>query len=685
MSVDFERIKKYLNDVKQVEMDLIKYQELFDPKKLTEFRHVTTALEQNMEVAKNDSRKLNIGIVGAVKAGKSSFLNACIFDGEKYLPEAAMPVTAALTRITYSDTPKAVIHFFTKEDWETIVRQSETQREAKELTGMVSDPTLLDKLGGTDEIDGDIIIKLNDYVGENGCYSPIVSYVELQVDNPNVKNFEIIDTPGLNDPIVSRSIRTKQFLHSCDVVLLLSPCSQFMNAETVNFMADSLPDTGIREIIVVGSKLDSGILNESTDDFSAAYKNALTSYKSQFVKSLSQVRNAGKHMDILDKPGLENVIFTSSMCFVIEKKLKNGILLDENEQKVYDNLHTVFGNFEDKYLGSLGGIDKVQIALNDVLKRKMEIIEDKNSGLLDNAKTNHLRILEKILQETVLSRTKHETAAAEELKQRSSNIRNIMDASREKLMYIFDGAIIKCDEKVQRILPELIVEMGKHQKIKVEHSTQNNYITEKVGLFGWKKEIVQFTVTKYLADTSTVINNIEQYAAKCHSYVNGEFQNIFNKEEFSQKIKEVILNAFNLIQKEFDEDDVLIPLKNVLAKISIPHIEFDFTRYIDEVETRFKNGYAENEEIHQLSSLQSRLLDQIENDVAAQLAKALSEITQTLKTQAVCFADQIEDEFCNELAKLQGQVEEKERCIGEYNKFSECIRKTKISMSSERY
>ena len=201
---------------------------------------------------------------------------------------------------------------------------------------MVTDPTLLDKLGTTDEIDGDIIHKLNEYVGANGRYTPIVSYVELQVDNPYVKDFEIVDTPGLNDPIVSRGIRTKQFLRSCDVVLLLSPCSQFMDSRTVTLMASSLPNAGVREILIVGSKLDSGILNENDGDFALAYKKALMSYKSQFTKNLAQARNTGKHLEILDKMSTERVLFASSTCFAIDRKIRENVPLDENEQKVYD-------------------------------------------------------------------------------------------------------------------------------------------------------------------------------------------------------------------------------------------------------------------------------------------------------------------------------------------------------------
>ena len=733
MAINYDAINEYLRIVNEIEETLVKYQKLFDQEKIIEFKQVKNSLEQNVEAAKSDSRKLSIGIVGAVKAGKSSFLNACIFDGKEYLPKAATPMTAALTRISYSDKPKAVIHYYKTEDWDTIEKlaalydkalneeyekyakaisvsklsvigkpfkkssdqmsiedfekgfrcKSENQRGAKELTRMVKDPLLKDKLGSTDEIEGDIISKLNDYVGANGRFTPIVSYVELQVDNPDVKDVEIVDTPGLNDPIVSRGVITKQFLRSCDVVLLLSPCSQFMDASTVNLMANSLPYAGVREILIVGSKFDSGILNESDENFGVAYKKSLESYKNQFLKNLESAKKTGDHLDILDKMSIDKVLFVSSTCFVIEKKLKNGDQLNENEQKTYDNLHQ-FGDFKDEYLSSLGGIKSVQMELNKVLERKKEIIDAKNSDMLDNARNNHLRILEKIIQETISSRSKLETISAEELKQRITNIRNVIDSSRCKLMNLFDGAVIKCDEKIQRISPQLTIKMEMHKKIDVETTTTDDSRIERVGLFGLKKEMIRYTVTNNSANISSVIENIKQYSAACHTYVNTEFKNVFDKEEFAHKIKEIVLKAFE-DKKEFDEDDILLPLNNVLDKISIPHIYIDYTPYIDEVETRFEKGYAENEEIHKLYNLQIKLLNRIETEMNEQLRYALEEIKKTLNKQANSFADQIEKKLCAELDKLQEQVEEKEHYIEEYRMFADIVKKFKSQISKERY
>ena len=124
MEIDFEKAKQYLKEIESIEAKLSSHEELYDNEKFIEFKQITNALKQNIEIAKSESRKLSIGIIGAVKAGKSSFLNACIFDGEEYLPKAATPMTAALTKISYSDKPKAIIYFYTSEDWEMIEENS---------------------------------------------------------------------------------------------------------------------------------------------------------------------------------------------------------------------------------------------------------------------------------------------------------------------------------------------------------------------------------------------------------------------------------------------------------------------------------------------------------------------------------------------------------------------------------
>ena len=728
MGFDPAKANAYLQQARQIEQTLSEHQELFDEGKFLDFQSVTTALETEIQRAQQDARKLSIGIVGAMKAGKSSFLNACIFGGKDVLPKAATPMTAALTRIRYSETPQATVHFYERKDWEkiednaqkyeeqlntkysnyckiydrshadstegvcskqvferTLFQQdvSEVLKSAKELTQMVgSNSAILEHLGDADVLDGDIMAKLQDYVGAHGRFTPIVNYVELEVNLPELEDLEIVDTPGLNDPIVSRSYATRQFLRACDVVVLLSPCSQFMDANTVGLMANGLPDNGVRKVIVVGSKLDSGLLNEPNGSFSVAYKNALNSYKGQFRNTMQQaMRNNPRRAGIMEKISESDLLFVSSTCSSMARKQKQHQPLSPAENLVLQNLHSHFPDFDETLLSSVGGINKVLKTLEAVRQQKAEIIHGRNNTLLETAQINHLRALDKIQQELSSSRTTLKNSTSEQLLQRTKAIQQVMESSRGKLMYIFDGAAIGCKNKVNQLLPQLTLEQQNHQRLDVQTSSEEHHGVEGTGLFGLIKEHYSYTVTNNRVDVSEVVTNLEHHASTCQNTINQEFQYVFNREQLSHRIVEVVLDAFRKSDMEFDEDDIRLPLQNVLNELSSPEIRFDYTTYIDKVESQFPSGYAENDDIHKLKSLQTRLLNEIDQDMGQQLTAALQMAANMLNKQAVTFADRIQELLCGELEKLQGQIQERETYLAAYQQFDKTIQQMKKQLA----
>lgn len=728
MGFDPAKANAYLQQARQIEQTLSEHQELFDEGKFLDFQSVTTTLETEIQRAQQDARKLSIGIVGAMKAGKSSFLNACIFGGKDVLPKAATPMTAALTRIRYSETPQATVHFYERKDWEKIEDNaqkyeeqlntkysnyckiydrshadstegvcskqvferalfqqdvSEVLKSAKELTQMVgSNSAILEHLGDADVLDGDIMAKLQDYVGAHGRFTPIVNYVELEVNLPELEDLEIVDTPGLNDPIVSRSYATRQFLRACDVVILLSPCSQFMDANTVGLMANGLPDNGVRKVIVVGSKLDSGLLNEPKGSFAVASQHALNSYKGQFRNTMQQaMRNNPRRAGIMEKISESDLLFVSSTCSSMARKQKQHQPLSPAENLVLQNLHSNFPDFDETLLSSIGGISKVLKTLEAVRQQKAEIIHGKNNTLLETAQINHLRALDKIQQELSSSRTTLKNSTSEQLLQRTEAIQQVMESSRGKLMYIFDGAAIGCKNKVNQLLPQLTLEQQNHQRLDVQTSSEEHHGVEGTGLFGLIKEHYSYTVTNNRVDVSEVVTNLEHHASTCQNTINQEFQYVFNREQLSHRIVEVVLDAFRKSDMEFDEDDIRLPLQNVLNELSSPEIRFDYTTYIDKVESQFPSGYAENDDIHKLKSLQTRLLNEIDQDMGQQLTAALQMAANMLNKQAVTFADRIQELLCGELEKLQGQIQERETYLAAYQQFDKTIQQMKKQLA----
>ncbi|GAA7433928.1 hypothetical protein ckin106_13170 [Helicobacter pylori] len=76
----------------------------------------TEELEKTLKEMQAEDRDLKVGIIGRVKAGKSSLLNALIFEGVEVLPKAATPMTASLTILKYANTLSAEVEFYSLKD-----------------------------------------------------------------------------------------------------------------------------------------------------------------------------------------------------------------------------------------------------------------------------------------------------------------------------------------------------------------------------------------------------------------------------------------------------------------------------------------------------------------------------------------------------------------------------------------
>lgn len=247
----------------------------------------TEELEKTLKELQDTNRDLKVGIIGRVKAGKSSLLNALIFEGVEVLPKAATPMTASLTILKYAQNLSAEVEFYSPKDIlelkneheryvrefnrivdEEVKKQKEKQslsNRAKEgfknlsnkFSGNKSDKeapkerVLSDKeineraeriaknelekdtklvsshdqyekmkksgLLNTETLDPciqansleELNQKLLQFVGANGKFMPYTKAVQISLNNPNLKDLEVIDTPGVNDPICGKPSRQR--------------------------------------------------------------------------------------------------------------------------------------------------------------------------------------------------------------------------------------------------------------------------------------------------------------------------------------------------------------------------------------------------------------------------------------------------------------------------------------------
>ncbi|GHS59932.1 hypothetical protein JP0131_09980 [Helicobacter pylori] len=88
-------------------------------------------------VIKTEERGLKFGIIGRVKAGKSSLLNALIFEGKDVLPKAATPMTASLTILKYAQNLSTQVEFYSQKD--ILELKNEHERYEKKFKEIVSE------------------------------------------------------------------------------------------------------------------------------------------------------------------------------------------------------------------------------------------------------------------------------------------------------------------------------------------------------------------------------------------------------------------------------------------------------------------------------------------------------------------------------------------------------------------
>lgn len=248
----------------------------------TAYGWLTPEQQQSMQ-ERLHGQTLTIGVIGQMKSGKSTFLNAFLF-GDDVLPAATTPMTAALSVITYGPEKKMVAEFYSEEEWEeqkqiaaraldgTVGNEAEAMKvkAAKELVARSAflGEELNGLLGMTKE---DRLERLADYVGADGKYVPVTKAVTVYCPEEILKGVEVVDTPGFNDPIVSREERTKSFLDKADAVVLLLYAGRPFDAVDRDILFKDLRQCGVGKVIVGINKYDIPYENGDTEEEIVSY------------------------------------------------------------------------------------------------------------------------------------------------------------------------------------------------------------------------------------------------------------------------------------------------------------------------------------------------------------------------------------------------------------------------------
>lgn len=290
--INSEYYNKLLSLFEYKELDLVEEQshnqvEKIDEENKSSFKELKTTLEDLINELKNDisnkevleelentknyldNQKFSIGITGVMNAGKSTMLNALM--GREILGSAVVPETANLTIVKHNPTDTAKVYYWNTQEWDRIKKsaeQLESMREFVNETNRIFGENLKNYIRPVSRFDEVDIKDLSSYTSAeaSGKKCNLVKYVELGSKLDFLSDgIEIVDTPGLDDPVIQREEITKEYISQCDMMLHLMNVSQSATLKDVEFIIDAVLYQNISKLLIVITRADT-VTKEQLDE-----------------------------------------------------------------------------------------------------------------------------------------------------------------------------------------------------------------------------------------------------------------------------------------------------------------------------------------------------------------------------------------------------------------------------------
>ena len=563
----------------------------------------------------DEDRLLRLGVVGQVKAGKSSLLNLLLFGGKEVLPKAATPMTASLTHITKSDRDEIEVEYYTKKDWAEIEEHAKEYKRMKqdgedrttqvppfvqashELVEMAAERGL--QVGqhlDTTAVETVPVSEMNDrltsLVGADGKLTPLVKSVTIRCAD-GVPDLDIVDTPGINDPIGSRSRRAEKMLVDCDAVLLLSYAGQFMESPDVKFFEEKLPQEGICSRLIIGSKFDSALIDEARrfqGDLQRAQDHTKPSLESRALQLLTE-----------DDPGSATppeIIFVSAMSSRLaatpydqwndeEKSIFNRLLEEYPDwlDPADESAGTITEETKETLRG-LGNQQKVDDHLDKLRRDTSSVIFAKNQQTVEAKCCAARKEVDELLESLRAYREKINSAKIEQVNQQMKDLvrlehrlaRMVGDEWRSCMareMKPLAQFRLELRGKAKETLEELEDAVSTRTKTKTKRKKKKGFVNwgkQKLGIeSGWETRTKSYEVR--VLNTAAVEGEIAGMTAYINDKLDELCEQMFTDADFVRKSQELLgrviaNNLDNETAKDYDVDMLRTSLRDAIATIA---------------------------------------------------------------------------------------------------------------------
>lgn len=701
------------------------------------------AMEQELAKVAAENRLLSIGIIGRVKAGKSSLLNALFFGGKQILPKAATPMTAALTIIRYDENPHAEIEFFTPQDIALIKKEHESfkqlyekkqqeaeqkGREDEKKKKIPYDPKRIERIvkrdmdhhpkagsfeqyeqmkksgklaefsaSGKDttctiagsEISA-LMNSLSNYVSADGHYMPFTKSVTLYLNIEDLKDIQVVDTPGINDPIKSREERTEHYLGECDVVFVVSPAGEFLSEEDLNLMGHISGKKGVDQVFLTASRFDQQLYGSEKERAQGILDAVIQNIRTQLVTHAKEVCAArkkqnpecGEMYQSLLNDTEHRVLTTSSICHSMH-------LLYSTQDAWDDDMHHAWGLLSEDYpdyfsgeaaltsLEKLAGVSAVRHNIGTVRQKKDDIIQKKQQAYEEQQTQNvdsYLESLVRTLKENAdrLNNTDAaELQAQKEAKEKMRiNASVDVDEAFDEAVFNFKTGLSTTLKQNSRGLFDDLGDFNSYEKTETKTVTRSR---EKSGFgsslarfvggfFGtdWGYEDYQTTETFRTMQTAPIKRKINELALSLQA----DLEDCAEKAvmEWRGTVQQKTIAAFRKSLEDASMIDIPLlktSIRKVIGNMKIPEFKLSAVKFGDTY-----SGKLTDDEIDSFLSEVDEHLAELRSTYASQIKSFLNQMETSAKQETL--SSLLFSNLDKELKLLEQQIENKKSTLARY-------------------
>jgi hypothetical protein len=641
----------------------------------------------------SEGAPLSIGVMGQIKAGKSSFLNQMLFAGRELLPEAATPKTANLTRLRHDRKPRFIAHFYTAEEWSSLERQSAAQsgdlatQAARELVEAASaaHPDIQAVLARNQavievETDHELLGRINEYVGSDGRYTPLVKSSELWLSLPGLEGIEIVDTPGMNDPVVSRTDKTREYMAQCDVVFFLTRASQFFDETDQQLLARQLPGKGVKRLVLVAAQFDGALLDDGYDRASLAesetrLRGKLSRLARTHLERLADQREKTGYTQVaamlraIDMPLFAST-YAQAFATLPPDHWKSGQthVFEEFRLMAESCWNNTQPNVDD--WRRISGFAALESALNAARADKEAILSSQRTSLEAELARGLAGILgslrERATHRRMLLKDK-DLAGLNDYAQRAQ--RQVHAIATALTVYLKTQTEL-AHARARELESDLqdTARRARDVQERTGHETRSRSV--KVSGSVWYKpwtwldddrhETYYETATYRYVAASDALENLRHYLTNTRRQLIAAFDDVISPEHLSIGMRRALVGALDSGQTGYDAKSLRALIEGAITNLQLPSIEFDSPDPSREL-AGFSGEITSSSEMHALRAKLASVVDSVNRTLSNRIDGAVNGVCAELDRISDNLQSKLTCSLASEIERLRNAMADKER------------------------